>query len=494
MGERVYTVLLPFGGMGGGALGFQRARAALEQFGLRGRFRVLGGIEMDAGTAADFETLTGAPCLVMDVRHVTAALLREWFGEDAPDVVFFSPPCKGASGLLSPELAASPHYRAMNELAVAWVELMFEAWPSGPRVSLMENVPRIRTRAAATMRRVRAAHRERGYVVHNQAHNLGEIGGLAQSRSRELFIARRLDTTAAIIYQPPRRPLRTLADVLGALPLPGDPAAGPLHALPALDALTALRLALIPAGRDWKALPAEVWLPPELAAAVGPTRPSKRRPFNDVYRVARFDASAPCVTAGNTPSAGVLSVADPRVVVEPNCPHTYGVLRWDGTAHTITGNAAPGGGPFSVADPRLTCVLRPTSDAYGVLPWHGHAGTITAHACHDNGRYSVADPRWPSRVPFPVIFAEDGTWHRPLTLLERAALQSFPTVYNGQPLALAGRSREAWSIRIGDAVPPDAAEAIADQVLRALLLADAGTWVLSGDGAVWVEPAETAVH
>lgn len=611
--ERVYTVLFPFCGLGGGALGFQGASARMEKLGLTARFRVLGGIEYDEGTARDFERLTGAPCLAMDVRKVSAALLREWFGPDAPDVVFFSPPCKGASGLLSEELAASEKYAAMNELAIIWLELMFAAWSAGPRLVLMENVPRIKTRAAGTMKRVRAILRAHGYATHDSAHNLGELGDLAQNRQRLLLVGRHMERVPTLLYQPPLKRVRSVGEVLGALPLPGDPAAGPLHRLPAIDPITALRLALIPAGGDWKNLPAEVLLPPELAAVIGKGKLSARTPFNDVYRVVRWSETAPCVTGGATPTAGGITVADPRLKVGPHAhtnimsvgaweaaartvtgasrpaggapsvadprlqydraprdhdhgvlgwddtagtvtskghpsngkfsvadprtgaeshPHTYGVLPWGGPAHTITAKASVGTGPFSVAeprvetgfngtygvmrwedtggtvtgramptsgsfsvsDPRVTCKTRDNSAIYGVIPWSEAAGTIVGHACHDNGRFSVADPRRPASVPFPVILSEDGTWHRPLTTLECAALQSFPVMVGGQPLTLDGKSNSAWRVRIGDAVPPDGARPIAMQMLYTLLNADAGVFALSSGGAVWVDgPSREAV-
>lgn len=131
------------------------------------------------------------------------------------------------------------------------------------------------------------------------------------------------------------------------------------------------------------------------------------------------------------------------------------------------------------------------SDAHG----SGEAsGTVVGHACHDNGRFSVADPRWPASVPFPVIISLDGTWHRPLTTLECAALQSFPVMVDGQPLTLDGKSNSAWRVRIGDAVPPDGAKPIAMQMLLTLLHADAGSFVLSSGGAVWVDgPSREAV-
>ncbi len=91
--------------------------------------------------------------------------------------------------------------------------------------------------------------------------------------------------------------------------------------------------------------------------------------------------------------------------------------------------------------------------------------------------------------PFiPVIVAEDGTWHRPLTTLELAVLQSFPPIFDGKPLVLAGRSHTRWREAIGNAVPPMAALKIAEQLLRTLLLAAIGAWSMSNE-AIWVMPS-----
>lgn len=529
--ERVYTVLFPFCGVGGGALGFKLAVAELARLGITGRFKILGGIELDPSTARDFELLTGAPCLCADVATLIPEQLRTAFGTAAPDVVFFSPPCKPASGLLSQDLAATPKYRAMAMLGAAWVDLMFATWSEGPRLLIMENVPRIKTRAPEMMRHIRAACRKRRYHIHEAAHDLGELGGLAQHRDRLLFVGRRHDVSA-LLYQPIKRRVRSVGEVLGALPMPGDPAAGVLHRLPAIEAITALRLALIPAGGDWKDLPSTVHLHPSFAALLEAKRPkpsATRTPFNDVWRVVRWDGAAGAVTCGGTPSAGGMSVADPRVgravearnddhgvigwgdasgtvtgetrpsngrfsVADPRTgvashPHTYGVLPWTGPSHTITGNTGtPGGGPFSVADPRLTCTPRENAGSYGVLPWDATSGTIVGHACHDNGRFSVADPRVVERSPFPVIIAEDGTWHRPLTALECAVLQGF-----SPSLTLSGGASAA-RVKIGDAVPPPAAQRIAEQMLHTLLLADAGGFVLSSGGGVWVRERQIAGH
>lgn len=84
MGE--FTALFPFGGSGGGALGFLDAEARL--LGETGLFRCLGSLDFDAVACADFERFTGAPAWCVDVEDVTAASLRERYGETSPDVVY----------------------------------------------------------------------------------------------------------------------------------------------------------------------------------------------------------------------------------------------------------------------------------------------------------------------------------------------------------------------------------------------------------------------
>jgi hypothetical protein len=98
----------------------------------------------------------------------------------------------------------------------------------------------------------------------------------------------------------------------------------------------------------------------------------------------------------------------------------------------------------------------------------------------------------PKKAPpfLPVIVAEDGTWHRPMTALELAALQSYPLrLRDGSQLAFAG-GRTLVLEHIGNSVPPAAARAIADQLLVALLEASMGAFSLQGGSTpVWVVPA-----
>lgn len=174
---------------------------------------------------------------------------------------------------------------------------------------------------------------------------------------------------------------------------------------------------------------------------------------------------------------------------------------------------SPGQGTFAVADPRSGLDRGKGDDYlsaghYGVIPWTETCGAVSAAAGHDNGRWSVADPRLndaerPSttaeKINIPaagdklvaVIRALDGTWHRPFTTLELAVLQSLvdPEDY----LELDGLNDSDWRERIGNAVPPAAAQAIADVMGTTLLLAWSGeTFVLSAM-PIWVQPVAVAL-
>ena len=129
-----------------------------------------------------------------------------------------------------------------------------------------------------------------------------------------------------------------------------------------------------------------------------------------------------------------------------------------------------------------------TGGHYGVVPWTSPAGAVSASAMHDNGRWSVADPRLPNandRLTC-VIESLDGTWHRPFTTLELAALQSL--VDPEEQLELDGLSDQAWRERIGNAVPPAAAEAIGHVMGTTLLLAAQGETFMLSSMPIWVRP------
>ncbi|TCW78652.1 DNA cytosine methyltransferase [Burkholderia sp. SRS-46] len=256
---------------------------------------------------------------------------------------------------------------------------------------------------------------------------------------------------------------------------------------------------------------------------------------NNCFRIVPFDQPAGVVTGGTGPSAGGQGVADPRppagplfskykvtdwaghagtviggddqgayAVADPRSTTgfegagKYRVTGFDEPAGTVIARSDSGQGAFAVADPRPG-MRRERGDAYltgghyGVVGWDQHSGAVSAAAGHDNGRWSVADPRLPAanEKTIAIIRALDGTWHRPFTTLELAVLQSLaePEEY----LELEGLSDQAWRERIGNAVPPDAAEAIGEVMGTTLLLAESGETFRLSSTPVWVRPVAIAL-
>jgi site-specific DNA-cytosine methylase len=228
-------------------------------------------------------------------------------------------------------------------------------------------------------------------------------------------------------------------------------------------------------------------------------------------RVDSFDAAAPTVTGNSrADGSGAANIADPRFSAgkKKNWQQVAGITPWTEPLMPITSSAGIHAGAFQVADPRLlafTC--SPRAGAYRVLRWDQAADTVTGALGIDNGPAAVADPRvpgfrWataeeiaaaeanPKKPPpfIPIIIAPDDTWHRPLTTYELAALQSYPLVGpDGRPTVLDGISHTRWRKAIGNLVPPDSAEASAEQFLLALLRSDLGMFTLSAE-PIWVAP------
>ncbi|ATH13803.1 DNA cytosine methyltransferase [Delftia acidovorans] len=205
------------------------------------------------------------------------------------------------------------------------------------------------------------------------------------------------------------------------------------------------------------------------------------------YRVVRWDRAAMAVTSAHGTGQ---AVADPRR--DGPCFGKYAVTPYGTHAGTVISGSTTGQGAFAVADPRSGMdaerTAYTTGGHYGVVPWDSQAGAVSGAACHDNGRWSVADPRMPAAADKLVcrIVSEDGTWHRPFTTLELAALQSL--VDPEELLELDGTSDQAKRERIGNAVPSEAGEAIAHVMGETLLLALSGeTFILSAQ-PVWVRP------
>lgn len=480
------SVLHLFAGAGGGALGFHRAG-----------FRSLGAVDFNADACADLEILTGEPATCADLGTMTPAELRALTRGETPDVVFSSPPCKGFSGCLPNASAATPAYQAMNSLALRGVWLALEAWDRPPPLVVLENVPRILARGRQWIEQITGLLHGYGYAVATTVHDCGELGGLAQRRRRLLLVARHMEQVPAFLREPPRRRVLAVGDMLAQLPIPtpGSDAGGPMHALPRLSVKNWVRLALIRPGGDWRDLPKAVALPPHRDRHAGK------------LGVQDWADAGHTVIAKARPCNTWASVADPRVTCSPRAG-TYGVQAWGAAGCTVIGHHRVDSAPGSIADPRVACSPRPES--WGLQPWAEHAHTIRGVQRIQTTRASVDDPRpvTPSHVVRPgsppaingptldlgarrpthlVIRAADGTWHRPLTTLELAVIQGFPAEVRGAPLVLAGRSHQAWRERIGNAVPPPTAEAIARECAACLARARAGTFALSSQ-PIWIAP------
>jgi site-specific DNA-cytosine methylase len=86
-----------------------------------------------------------------------------------------------------------------------------------------------------------------------------------------------------------------------------------------------------------------------------------------------------------------------------------------------------------------------------------------------------------------VIRAPDGTWHRPMTTRELACLQSFPDDFMFEGSDSSSKMQPGIREHIGNAVPPDAAEAVAVECMTALMSSADGGYHLS-NGNIWVRP------
>lgn len=556
-----------FAGLGGGAAGFNRGSARVGN--LRAKFRCIGGIDVDPAAMRDFLHMAGVEGTVLDLfdrdqyvafhgheppaswREATPEDLRRAAGNERPNCLFTSAPCKGFSGLLSEEKSKSAKYQALNRLTLRGMWLAMEAWADDPpELVVFENVPRLATRGKSLLDQISSMLRSYGYAVAETTHDCGELGGLAQSRKRFLLVARHIEKVPPLLYEPEKKTLLGVGEILGRMLMPGDLRAGPMHRIPSLSWRTWCRLAFVEAGSDWRSLN-------KLAVQDGVLRDYLIVPamHNGVLGVRRWSDPSGTATGNARPGTGAYSVADVRFKASArwNDGQAFGVRRWQDTSGTVTAQQSPGQGSFSVADVRCKnvrysnafrvvrydgptqtvtgglgsvggCVADPrsgmnaerdsyqTGGHYGVTRWDDPSGAVSAAACHDNGRWSVADPRMP--LPDEKVIAHiqaiDGTWHRPFTTLELAALQSLvdPEQYLLEEemlqwglerqvaaglVKLDGDSDSAWRERIGNAVPPAAAQAIASEMGRTLLLAKSGETFQLSAAPVWVRPLAVAL-
>ena len=157
---------------------------------------------------------------------------------------------------MSEMLSQTDKYQALNRLTLRGMWLTLEAFQDDPpELIVFENVPRIARRGRNLLDRIGAMLRHYGYAVAETTHDCGELGGLAQTRKRFLLVARHQAKVPPFLYEPPKRSLRAVGDVLGRMPLPGDvERGGPMHRVPMLQWQTWVRLAFVEAGSDWRSL------------------------------------------------------------------------------------------------------------------------------------------------------------------------------------------------------------------------------------------------
>lgn len=411
---RTFRVGHLFCGIGAGARGFNDANPRVN--GVAARFVCAGGVDVDPGAITNFNRLTRSRGTVIDLFdrqqyvdfhgheppagwvEATPPDIRRAHGDRPVDIMFLSPPCKGFSGLLSEKASKGIRYQALNRLTFRGVWLTLEAFKDDlPAIILLENVPRIGTRGRPLLEEIKQLLRAYGYIVVESKHNCGEIGGLAEHRERFLLIARLPSKVPNFLYQPHKSPLRGVGTVLELMPLPGDPVAGEMHRVPRLQWKTWVRLAFVPAGKDWRALN-------YLSVENGFLRDFGIVPDRDMHGhslgVCAWDDPAPTITSQRAPGQGRFSVADPRVDGLHN--DTLGVRGWDDAARTVPGASRPANGAHSVADPRVDG--HPKSVQLGVRPWSEPAGVITGKMFAGGGPNSVADPRLPGKPRFNNVF------------------------------------------------------------------------------------------
>ena len=227
--------------------------------------------------------------------------------------------------------------------------------------------------------------------------------------------------------------------------------------------------AAIAAGKDWSALPAQIQL--------GCT------PRSGVFGVQQWDKPSACVVGEARPDNGSWAIADPRSICARRAG-ALGVTPWNKPVHAIIGAASIQNTGLQVADPRI--LTEPGELPHKQLACATHQ-LITGPdgPCLLTEQTVNLDDKRPVHM---IIMAPDGAWHRPLTTLELAVLQGFEVIdHEGAFLCLTGGSHAAWRKRIGNAVPPPAAAAIADSCRHTLDACNAGGLLLSGE-PIWVQP------
>lgn len=401
---RVYRHGHLFAGIGAGAKGFNQARPRVGN--MAAHWECAGGIDVDPGAIRNFGRLTGVAGTVMDLfsrdqfrafhgrepddawREAVPADIRAALG--ALTCMLLSPPCKGFSGLLSQAKSLTDKYQALNALTQRGIWLTLEAYKDDPiRIILIENVPRIQTRGRWLLDQIIALLHAYGYSVNEDRHDCGQLGNLAQSRKRFILIARHAELVPPFVYQPRKYPLRGVGEVIGQMPLPGDPLAGPMHGVPSLQWQTWVRLAFVESGSDWRSLN-------KLAVEDGVLRDYGIRPElplrDNAYGVCRWDDRSPLVTSARAPGQGRFSVADPRAFSSRDGSGYVGVRHWIDHVGVVSSRGGPTNGSLSIADPRPGYRAGTHTSLLSVAAYDAAARVVCGAAHVAGGALSVADP------------------------------------------------------------------------------------------------------
>jgi site-specific DNA-cytosine methylase len=391
-------------GLGGGAKGFNKGHARVGN--TEATFRCIGGVDSDPAAIADFERASGCKGTVLDLfdrdqyqlwhgkeppaewREATPFDIQMAAGGERPNIIFLSAPCKGFSGLLDEQTSKTDKYQALNRLTLRGMWLALEAWQDDPvEFFVFENVPRIMNRGRPLLDQISKLLRRYGYAVAETTHDCGELGGLAQTRYRFLLVARHMEKVPPFLYEPPKRPLRGVGEVLEKLPLPGIENGGPMHRIPSLLWKTWVRLAFVEAGADWRSLK-------RLRVEDGVLRDYGIVPEGyghaSTLGVTPWDRHVGTVGGRSSPTNGSYAVADPRAQSEFGGKGKYRVTPMDGQAGTVIGASGTGNGAFAVADPRGAKMM---AGGLGVRAWDETGRTVIGESYPTNGAHSVADPR-----------------------------------------------------------------------------------------------------
>jgi hypothetical protein len=295
---------------------------------------------------------------------------------------------QGLFRLLSAKASETAKYQALNRLTLRGMWLTLEAYKDDPiAILLFENVPRIASRGRAFLDEIIQLHKAYGYLACETVHDCGEIGNLSQSRKRFLLVMRHAAKVPPFLYQPRRARLRGVGEIIGKLPMPGDGRAGPMHRVPMLQWKTWVRLAFVPAGKDWRALN-------DLAVEGGVLRDYGIMPERDLHGhslgVCGWGDPAPTITSAGAGTGAVLGGGSPAggCRVAGRCARRARLDR-----------DLPGGRRRDRARPTAPIawpIRAPTTCAAagsGCCLITRRPARSPARACRANGRFAVADPR-----------------------------------------------------------------------------------------------------